>query len=101
MTKAPQTIITAPRGDKTIQMEIVFWTDNLADNKGEQIAKHAWAQGKVSMSANGAHGIKRGRGTNFYDMLDLPAAIKAELVKAGVKLRSGPSSKLMLKVPKG
>jgi hypothetical protein len=53
------------------------------------------------MSTNGAHGIKRGRGTDFYDMLDLPAAIKAELVKAGVKLWSGPSSKLMLKVPKG
>jgi hypothetical protein len=101
MTKTPPTIITAPKGDKTIRMEVVFWTNNLADSKGEQIAKHAWAQGKVFMSTNDAHGIKRGRGTDFYDMLDLPVAIKAELVKAGVKLRSGPSSKVMLKVPKG
>jgi hypothetical protein len=87
--------INAPRGEKTIRLTVVFFTNKLAENKGEQIPKHAWSGGRVIMQSNTAHGIKPGSDDGFFhDLLELPKAIGEVLANNGIVLHASTLSKL-------
>ncbi len=86
--------ITAPHGEKMIQIKVAFFTDDLAGD-GEQYAKHAWAAGTVVIKKNKSHGIDGGQPvTMFHSMAELPFAIETELAKHGVKLHASHLSKV-------
>ena len=48
--------ITAPHGEKMIQIKVAFFTDDLAGD-GEQYAKHAWAAGTVVIKKTNPTGL--------------------------------------------
>ena len=77
------TLIDAPHGQKTITVEIKFWTNDLVPNG--QIAKHAWAAGAVDLPANKAHGIKATT-KHFYSLMDLLSKIEEVLIEQGIVL---------------
>jgi hypothetical protein len=89
------TTIKADKGEKSFAVSVIFWTNDLTENEGEQIAKHAWTAGVVRVQANSAHGLRAQQPTPFHSLLELPAAIEQTLVKAGVKLHVGQMDKVM------
>ncbi len=77
------------KGNKTIAVTVYFFTD---DNPADpaQTSPEAWAQGQVTVQANGRHGIKSGSEVMFNRMAELPAAVEDALTDAGVALRLTP-----------
>jgi hypothetical protein len=68
--------IEAPHGDKTVEITIRFWTDQLADEKGKLLPKHINNSGKIRMSANKTHGIPSEEAMIFDSITELPAKIE-------------------------
>jgi hypothetical protein len=86
--------------NKTISVTVYFFTDDLADQDGDVIPGHAWAQGQVAVRANATHSIKSGYEVMFNRMADLPAAIEDALIAAGVTLHlPGAPAKLYAAKP--
>lgn len=73
----------AGHGQKTIKVQINFWTDNIAP-KGYIKPKHCWPSGMVTVPANPAHGIRSQDPIPFNKFEDLPDAIQQALEEAGV-----------------
>jgi len=44
--------LEARHGDKMIEVKLRFWTNNLADEPGKVIPKHAWEGGVVRIERN-------------------------------------------------
>jgi hypothetical protein len=50
MPKAkPKTQRKAQQGERMIEVKIRFWTNDIADGKGNIFPKHAWSSGVVRM----------------------------------------------------
>jgi hypothetical protein len=81
-------VIDPPRGQRTIKVTIQFYTDNIADEPGKALARHAADVGVVGLPANAAHGIKSGPGVHFNSMAELPAAIERALIRAGITIHT-------------
>jgi len=75
----------ALEGERTIKLEIYFFTNKLAKD-GHVQPKHAWAAGMVTIAANETHGIGGGSPVPFHSLLGIPAAIEKVLKKRGVRL---------------
>jgi hypothetical protein len=76
--------------EKTLRVTVYFFTDSIAQRKGEVIPKHCSDCGGVVMPANGAHGIRSDdKGAMFNSYLELPAAIHETLRQNGVTLHLG------------
>jgi hypothetical protein len=52
-------------GERTIQLKVVFWTNDLGDKKGRIRPRHAWTSGVVRLDKNTAHGVGGGRPVPF------------------------------------
>jgi len=78
--------IQAHHGDKTIEIRIRLWTDQIAKTKGETVPKNALDSGVVSLPHNEAHGIHASETEKFHSLLQLPAAIEKLLIENGIKL---------------
>jgi hypothetical protein len=78
---------SAPRGEKTLELTVRFWTDDIV-KKGKIRPKHGWAKGTVSMNTNSAHGIRSKSPIPFNSLLGLGVAIEKVLVKNGVTLHA-------------
>jgi hypothetical protein len=85
--------------NKTISVTVYFFTDDLAEQDGDVIPGHAWAQGQVAVRANATHTIKSGHEVMFNRMADLPAAIEDALIAAGVTLHLPAPAKLFAAKP--
>jgi hypothetical protein len=48
----------AKHGEKMIEVKLRFWTNDIAEKKGDVIPKHAWSSGVVRVERNDSHGIK-------------------------------------------
>ncbi len=69
-----------------IEVRVRFWTNDIAKQKGQIVAKKCHPSGMVHISPNKSHGIKASKGgTVFNSALGLPGAIEKELKKHGVK----------------
>ena len=71
-----------------ITLTLWFWTNDLAEQKGRILPKHARAAGMVGIDRNAAHGITPGKTKPFHSLLDLGAVIEKELIEHGVTLHA-------------
>jgi hypothetical protein len=71
-------------GERTIEIKIHFWTNDLAGKKGMVRAKHAWSCGVVRVERNKAHGITPKNPRPFQSLMHLPAVIEKVLIEHGL-----------------
>lgn len=76
----------AKHGERMIEVKIRFWTNNIAEEEGKVIPKHAWSNGVVRIEANKSHGIRPGPPRPFHSLLDVGAAIERTLIEHGIVL---------------
>jgi hypothetical protein len=72
-----------------IQVNILFWTNDIAPTKGRILPKHAWADGIVRVERNSAHGIDGSQEAFFHSLMDLNAKIEKLLLANGIVLHPG------------
>lgn len=78
----------AEHGQKMIEIKLRFWTNDIADEKGKIVPKHAWSKGVVRMEANKAHGIKPKNPAPFRSLLEVGAVIEDVLIEHGIVLHA-------------
>lgn len=69
-----------------IEVKVRFWTNDLADEKGRVLPRHAWSSGVVRVESNKTHGSFPGSPRPFHSMLDLNAVVERVLIEHGVVL---------------
>ena len=79
----------APQGERMIIIHVQFWTDDIVEDKGHIIPKHAWSYGKVYLRANLSHDIKASDPIAFESLMELPAKIEELLIREGITLHVG------------
>lgn len=82
----------AKHGEKMIEVKLRFWTNDIADTKGEVVPKHAWSSGVVRVERNDSHGIKPGAPLPFHSLLDIGAVVEKVLIEQNIVLH--PSRKM-------
>lgn len=80
--------LEAKQGEKMIEVKLRFWTNNIAEQLGKVIPKHAWTSGVVRMERNKSHGIEPGNPQPFHSLLDASAVIEKVLIDHGVTLHA-------------
>ena len=83
----------AKHGQKMLEVRVRFWTDDIADKKGEIIPKHAWGSGMINIDRNEAHGLTPEKWLAFNSMAEIPAVLEKCLVENGVKIISSRKMK--------
>ena len=79
---------------KLIWVNIGFWTDGIAEKKGDIIPRHAWAGGVIRIPSSPLHGLKHIKGRRnaiFSSLAEIGVKIEDELAAHDVHLR--PSKK--------
>ncbi len=79
----------AKQGEKTIEVTIRFFTDEIADKADLIIPKHAWDSGMIYMCRNKTHGIKNKSPKPFNSILDLTSVLSNVLMQHGITLHTG------------
>lgn len=82
----------AQRGERTIEVKVRFWTNDIAEGEGRIYPKHAWGEGVVGMERNKVHGISPQSPVIFRSLMDLPAAIEKVLIQHGITVH--PSTRM-------
>ena len=75
-----------------IEIKVRFWTNDIADESGHVLPKHAWASGVVRIEPNALHGIKPGKPRPFHSLMDLSAMIEKVLIQHEIVLHDGRQS---------
>lgn len=83
--------VTAPHGEKMVEVKVRFWTNNIAENEGCVIPKHVWGSGVVRLAGNDVHGIDASQPLPFNSLMELPAKIEELLIENEITVR--PSRK--------
>jgi hypothetical protein len=83
----------ARHGKRMIEVRLRFWTDDIAEKKGEIIPKHAWAAGMINVERNEVHEITPDKWIPFNSMFEIPSAVEKCLIAHGVKLLASPKMK--------
>ena len=84
----------AVHGEKTIEIKIHFFTNELA-KAGEIRPKHGWTRGTVGITTNESHGIEPGgKRRHFNSLMEIPAAIERVLIENGITLHTGGGGKM-------
>jgi hypothetical protein len=76
----------AKHGSKMIEVKVRFWTNDIADDKGKILPKHAWGSGVVRIDSNSSHGIVPREPLIFNSMAEIPAKIEKVLIDHGVTI---------------
>ncbi len=84
--------VKAKHGEKMIEIKLRFWTNDIAQNSGELIPKHAWSSGVVRVERNETHGIVPGSPKPFHSLLDIGSVVERVLIEQGITLH--PSEKM-------
>lgn len=88
--------VSAPHGEKMIEIRLRFWTNNIASGEGKIIKKHAWSSGVVMMESNKAHGIQPKSPKPFHTLLGITSVIEKVLLEHGIKLHMDKKTKKYL-----
>ena len=72
--------------NKMIEISIKFWTDDIAEEKGQVLPKHGWASGVMNLRANSRHGITAENPVPFNSVAEIPILIERLLTQQGIKL---------------
>ena len=87
----------AKHGEKMIEVKIRFWTDGIAESKGNVKPKNALAAGVVRMKKNDLHGIKPKPPITFNSLMHLGAVVEECLLNNGITLHI--QRKVLQKMP--
>lgn len=87
----------AKHGQRMIEVKLRFWTDEIAEGKGQILPKHAWGSGVARIERNDAHGIKPAAPVPFNSVLEIGTAIEKVLMAHGIKLHSSGRMKKYMK----
>ena len=79
----------AQHGQKMIEIQLRFWTNDIAEKKGQIVPKHAWTSGVVKVESNKSHGIQAQSPIPFHSLLDVGAVIEKALIQHGITLHPG------------
>ena len=88
--------LEAKQGEKMIEVQLRFWTDELSPDQGQVVAKHAWTSGVVKIERNESHGIVPGNPRPFNSLLDVGAVIERVLIDHGIVLHHSRKMKKYL-----
>ena len=77
--------IRAPRGEKTIELRVRFFTNDIANRQGNILPKHAWDSGSVYTVVNESHGIAT-QGATFNSLPQVITAIEKVLMREGIQI---------------
>ena len=84
-------------GDRTIQLRVLFHTNNISRKAGWVVKREAWDRGTVVPYTNEFHGIVPRRPVaHFNSLAEIPFAIEKCLIAHGVKIRPGQKSRKYL-----
>jgi len=84
----------AKHGERMLELKVRFWTNEIAEGKGQIMPKHAWTSGVVRMQHNESHGISPKYPIPFNSLMELPQVIERVLIQHGIKLhRDGKTAK--------
>ena len=83
----------AKHGQKMIEVKLRFWTNDIAEQKGQIIPKHARTSGVVRIESNKSHGIVPEAPIPFHSLLDVGRAIEKCLIDHDIKLHPGRRDK--------
>jgi hypothetical protein len=84
--------LEAKHGERMIEIKLRFWTNDIATEPGQIIAKNAWTAGVVRMERNNSHGITPLNPAPFHSLLDIGAVVEKVLIAHGVVLH--PSKRM-------
>ncbi|MBR1142719.1 hypothetical protein [Bradyrhizobium sp. AUGA SZCCT0431] len=90
--------LEAEHGQKMIEIKLRFWTNDIANEKGKIIPKHAWSKGVVKIEANKAHGIKPKNPAPFRSLLQVGAVIEDVLIAHGIVLHADKRTRKYIEV---
>jgi len=76
----------AKYGERMIEVKVRFWTDEIAEGKGQIKPRHAWTAGVVRMERNESHGIISEYPRPFNSLMEIPAVIEKVLIEHGITL---------------
>ncbi len=88
----------AKHGQKMIEVKLRFWTNDIAEEPGKIIPKHAWAGGVVRMESNKAHGIVPDNPMPFHTLMDIGSVIEKVLINHEIVLYPSRKMKKYLKL---
>src|SRR4051812_10170232 len=91
LSKAEMNAVEAAWGSRMIEVRVRFFTNGIAERKGQVRPRHGWTSGMIRMERNDAHGISGGDPLPFNSLLELPAVIEKLLIREKIKLH--PSDK--------
>jgi hypothetical protein len=89
----------AKQGQRMLEVKVRFWTNDLADGKGNVWPKHGWSSGVVSMERNETHGIGSADPIPFHSLLDLTHVIERVLMANEVVLHTSTQERHDLAAP--
>jgi len=92
MAKKNPASVKAKHGEKMIEVKIRLWTNDISNDAGCVIPKHAWTSGVVHMEKNDSHGITPCNPKVFHSLLDIGAVIEKVLMEHDIVLH--PSTKM-------
>lgn len=78
--------LEAKQGERMIEIKLRFWTNDIATEAGQIIAKNAWVSGVVRMERNPSHGITPQNPVPFHSLLDVGAVVEKVLIAHEVML---------------
>jgi hypothetical protein len=90
MAKTDSRTREAKYGEKMIEVKLRFWTDQIADEPGHVIPKHAWGFGVARMEKNKSHGIVPGDPIHFHSLMEIGSVVEKVLVAHGITLHVPP-----------
>jgi len=78
----------AKHGEKMIEIKVRFWTDQIAEDKGNIRPKHCWDAGVARITTNKSHDIKPQQPIIFRSLMDVPRAIEDCLINNGITVHT-------------
>jgi hypothetical protein len=77
---------TPKHGEKTIKIQLDFWTDDIAKNSGKIVPKVCWDSGTIRLLRNGGHEIKGSKSIPFSSLSQLVGKIEEVFREQNVKV---------------
>jgi len=75
---------TVEHGNRVIKIELHFWTDGIASEKGKVVPKACWDSGTIHVLKNEGHGIERLEPIHFKSLSELEQKLEEAFKKAGI-----------------
>lgn len=82
-------------GKRMIEVRARFWTDQIAEEKGNIKPKHAWDAGVIYIQRNDTHAITPGNPVPFNSLTDIPGKVEKVLIQHEINSTSHPGRRNM------